>query len=197
MSNQMKVGRPSISVEAVARPLRFDPIAEARRNWVANGWSEAADGMALVTSIVRVQQIFLARIERTLSPFGLTFARYEVLMLLTFTRTGQMPLGKIGQRLQVHPASVTNVIDRLEADELVHRRPHPTDQRTTLAVISARGRKLAAAATEVLNAEVFEAVGPQPGQLVELFDALAALRHAAGDFEPAPDAAGSVVDLRT
>ena len=101
MSNQMKVGRPSISVGVVARPLRFDPIAEARRNWVANGWSDAADGMALVTSIVRVQQIFLARIERTLAPFGLTFARYEVLMLLTFTRTGQMPLGKIGQRLQV------------------------------------------------------------------------------------------------
>ncbi len=171
------------------RPLRFDPIAEARRNWVANGWSEAADGMALVTSVVRVQQIFLARIERTLGPFGLTFARYEVLMLLTFTRTGQMPLGKIGQRLQVHPASVTNVIDRLEADGLVRRRPHPTDQRTTLATITARGRKLAAAATERLNAEVFADVGPGPDQLVELFDALTDLRRAAGDFELTPEPA--------
>ena len=62
-------------------------------------------------------------------------------MLLTFTRTGQMPLGKIGQRLQVHPASVTNVIDRLEVDGLVRRRPHPTDQRTTLAAITAKGRR--------------------------------------------------------
>ena len=170
----------------VTRPLRFDPIAEARRNWVAHGWSDAADGMALVTSVVRVQQIFLARIERTLVPFGLTFARYEVLMLLTFTRTGQMPLGKIGQRLQVHPASVTNVVDRLEADGLVRRRPHPTDQRTTLAAITAKGRRVAAGATEVMNAEIFEQAGPSPDQLVELFDALATLRHAAGDFEPAP-----------
>lgn len=178
-----------------ARPLRFDPIAEARRNWVEHGWGDAADGMALVTSVVRVQQIFLARIERTLAPFGLTFARYEVLMLLTFTRTGQMPLGKIGQRLQVHPASVTNVIDRLEADGLVRRRPHPTDQRTTLAAITAKGRKVAAAATDVLNADVFAQVGPGREELVELFDALATLRHAAGDFETAPDEAGSVVNL--
>ena len=167
----------------MARPLRFDPIAEARRNWVANGWEDAADGMALVTSVVRVQQIFLGRIERALSPFGLTFARYEVLMLLTFTRTGQMPLGKIGQRLQVHPASVTNVIDRLEVDGLVRRRAHPTDQRTTLASITAKGRRVAAAATEVLNADVFAHVGPPPDQLVELFDALTDLRRAAGDFD--------------
>src|SRR4051794_13280274 len=170
-------------VAGVPRPLPFDPIAEARRNWVANGWTEAADGMALVTSVVRVQQIFLARIERTLGPFGLTFARYEVLMLLTFTRTGQLPLGKIGQRLQVHPASVTNAIDRLEADGLVRRRPHPTDQRTTLAAISAKGRDVAAAATDVLNAKVFADVGPSPDQLVELFDELTDLRRAAGDFE--------------
>ena len=176
----------------MARPLRFDPIAEARRNWLANGWDESADGMALITSVVRVQQIFLARIERTLTPFGLTFARYEVLMLLTFTRTGQMPLGKIGQRLQVHPASVTNVIDRLEVDGLVRRRAHPTDQRTTLASITAKGRRVAAAATEVLNADVFAHVGPPPDQLVELCDALTDLRRAAGDFDfdaaPAPAA---------
>ena len=165
------------------RPLRFDPVAEARRNWLERGWSDAADGMALVTSVMRVHQILLARVDDALAPFGLTFARYEVLMLLTFTRTGQMPLGKIGQRLQVHPASVTNVIDRLEADGLVRRRPHPTDQRTTLAAITAKGRRLAANATEVLNTEVFADVGPSPDQLVDLFDALTDLRHAAGDFE--------------
>ena len=170
----------------VPRPLRFDPIAEARRNWVANGWEDAADGMALVTSVMRVHQIMLARVERVLTPFGLTFARYEVLMLLTFTRTGQMPLGKIGQRLQVHPASVTNAIDRLETDGLVRRRPHPTDQRTTLAAITARGRQLSAEATDVLNADVFRSVGPSPDELVELFATLAKLRHVAGDFEPTP-----------
>ncbi|MCU1503175.1 MAG: yusO 1 [Ilumatobacteraceae bacterium] len=168
------------------RPLRFDPVAEARRNWVERGWLEAADGMALVTSVMRVHQILLARVDDALAPFGLTFARYEVLMLLTFTRTGQMPLGKIGQRLQVHPASVTNVIDRLESDGLVQRRPHPTDMRTTLAVISVKGRRLAARATEVLNRDVFAEVGPTPEALQELFTTMADLRRAAGDFDPTP-----------
>ena len=69
--------------------------------------------MALVTSIMRTHQILSARVDATLAPFNLTFARFEVLMLLDFSRAGRLPLGKIGQRLQVHPASVTNAIDRL------------------------------------------------------------------------------------
>lgn len=170
------------------RVLPFDPVVEARRNWIERGWVDAADGMALVTSVMRVHQILLARVDDALSPCGLTFARYEVLMLLTFSRTGKMPLGKLGQRLQVHPASVTNVIDRLEEGGLVRREPHPTDKRTTLATITAKGRKVAAAATELLNAEVFSGVGDGIGPPAQLFGALAHLRRSAGDFEPAADA---------
>ena len=55
--------------------LGLDPIDEARRHWVDHGWLDAADGMALVTSITRVQQLFTNRIERILRPMGLTFAR--------------------------------------------------------------------------------------------------------------------------
>jgi len=66
-----------------------------------------------VTSVMRAQQVLLARVDAVLSPFGLTFARFEVLMLLQFSRSGALPLSRIGQRLQVHPASVTNAIDRL------------------------------------------------------------------------------------
>ena len=36
-----------------------DPISEAKRLWVAHGWDEAAEGMAMVTAIMRVQQILL------------------------------------------------------------------------------------------------------------------------------------------
>ncbi len=85
--------------------LPFDPIAEARRNWEEHGWHQAAPGMAAVTSVVRAQQIMMARVEETLRPHDLTFARYELLQLLAFTRTGALPLSRIGDRLQVHPAS--------------------------------------------------------------------------------------------
>lgn len=139
--------------------------------------------MAAATSIMRAQQIVLAAVDEALQPLGLTFARYEALMLLSFTRAGELPLGKMGPRLMIHPTSVTNIVDRLEQDRLVRRRPHPTDGRVTLAAITPAGRSLAARATEAVNATRF-ALGPlsedQVGQLVEVFTRL---RLAAGDFE--------------
>ncbi len=162
--------------------LRLDPIEEASRHWVAQGWNDAADGMALVTSITRVQQLFTNRIERILRPMGLTFSRYEVLMLLHFSRTGALPLGKIGERLQVQAGSVTNAIDRLEADGLVVRKPHDTDGRATLAAITDDGRGRALAATEVLNELVFEPLAASSVDTRDAFDTLRALRLDAGDF---------------
>jgi DNA-binding MarR family transcriptional regulator len=167
---------------AAGKPLAFDPIAEARRQWDAHGWSDASAGMAMVTSIMRAQQVLIGRVDRALAGLDLTFARYEVLMLLLFSRTGALPLGKVGARLQVHPASVTNAVDRLEANDLVRRRPHPTDGRTTLAEITPAGRDLARKATTELNASVFGATGLTPRQLDQVVDLLRRLRVAEGDF---------------
>jgi DNA-binding MarR family transcriptional regulator len=168
---------------AGARPLPFDPILEARRQWEAHGWLEAAGGMAAVTSLMRAQQIYLARIDRVLRPLGLTFARYEVLMILSFSRIGSLPLNKIGARLQVHPTSVTNAVDRLEEQGLLRRTAHPTDGRTTLAEITAEGRTLAAKATEALNTDVFAAPGLEEDEVSALIEVLNTLRRSAGDFE--------------
>jgi DNA-binding MarR family transcriptional regulator len=167
---------------APTRPLAFDPISEARRQWRAHGWDEAADGMAAVTSVFRAQQIFLSRIEAVLRPLGLTFARYEVLMLLLFSRAGALPLNKVGSRLQVHPTSVTNAVDRLVEQRLIVRVPHSTDRRTTLAEITPAGRRLAAKATDAVNAEVFTKPGLDADGVSTLIETLRQLRRAAGDF---------------
>ena len=92
--------------------------------------------MAAVTSIMRAQQILLGELDALLRPYGLTFARYEALVLLTFSRRGALPLGLIGERLMVHPTSVTNIIDRLERQQMVIRRPNPADGRGRLAEIT-------------------------------------------------------------
>jgi len=164
------------------KALPFDPIEEARRQWLAHGWGEAAVGMAAVTSVMRAEQIFMSRVEEILKPFELTFARYEALVLLMFSRTGALPLNKIGQRLQVHPASVTNTIDRLESQGLVVRLPHPTDRRATLAEITDAGRDLAAQATEAVNAKAFASTGLTGDDEQALVRILRTLRHGAGDF---------------
>jgi DNA-binding MarR family transcriptional regulator len=167
---------------ASGAPLPFDPIAEATRQWEAHGWTEAAPGMAAVTSVVRVHQILMGRVDEVLRPHDLTFARYELLALLSFTRTGAMPLSRIGARLQVHPTSVTNAVDRCEAQALVRRVPHPTDRRATLAEITPAGRELVAKATESLNREVFTDLGLSRADVDAVVAVFARFRSGHGDF---------------
>lgn len=166
-----------------SRALRFDPIAEARRQWQVHGWEDAADGMAAVTSVFRAQQIYLARIDAILRPLGLTFARYEVLMLLLFSRAGALPLSRMGARLQVHPTSVTNAVNRLEEQGLLTREAHPSDGRTTLATITPLGRSLAEKATNAVNRDVFTHPGLEPDGVSALVEVVRALRYQAGDWE--------------
>jgi len=161
--------------------LECDPIAEAATNWRAENWP-AVDAMTAATSITRAHQILIGRIDAALAPVGLNFSRFEVLALLEFSREGRLPLGKIGARLQVHPASVTNTVDRLERDGLVERTPHPTDGRTTLAALTGEGRRRVEAAAEVLGEIEFGVAGMGASARRRVDDAIRELRIAAGDF---------------
>jgi DNA-binding MarR family transcriptional regulator len=175
---------------AGTRRLPIDPIAEAKRQWIAHGWEPAAAGMTVVTSIIRAQQLIFARIDAALKPFGLSFARYEMLRLLGFTREGRMPMASAIARLQVHPTSVTNTVDRLARDGLVTREPHPGDGRAAMLVITAAGRSLVEEATVALNEQVFEQPGLSDEDTTELVRIIARLRRDAGDFtdpKPQPD----------
>jgi DNA-binding MarR family transcriptional regulator len=166
----------------------FDPISEAHRQWSAR-WPDQADRMASVTSVMRVQQLLLSRIEDTLKPYGLTFAAYEALRLLAFSRSGSLPMGKMGERLMVHPASVTNAISRLEQRALVERRLSPDDRRVVLATITAAGQSLVREATVALNQASFGLPGITPEQAAEVTAILREVRIAAGDLtaDPAPE----------
>jgi DNA-binding MarR family transcriptional regulator len=173
----------------VAKPLDlpFDPIERAAEIW--GDRFGPADAMAAVTSIMRAQQILLAGLDGLLRPYGLTFARYEALVLLAFSRHGALPLRVIGERLMVHPTSVTNTVDRLERDGLVRRRPNPRDGRGTLAEITPGGREVVTRSTADLMAARFGMADYDPVELAEVFTLLRGLRVAAGDFRPEPGAA--------
>src|SRR6201992_947771 len=168
-------------------PLEFDPIDRAGELWERNWPGEDADvyaAMRAVTSIMRAQQILIAELDALLRPYGVTFSRYEALVLLSYSREGSLPLSKVGERLQVHATSVTNVIDRLEAAGLARREPNPRDGRGTLAVITAAGREVVTKAPAELNAARF-GLGVLPtADLAKVFELLRQLRVDAGDFTP-------------
>lgn len=158
-----------------------DPIREAQRQWVRHGWEEAADGMVAVTSLVRVHQLLLERVDAVLRPLDLTFARYEVLRLLSFTATGSMPMTRLGSLLQVHPTSVTSAVDRLERQGFVVRERQTADRRVVRAVLTEAGRDVVERATEGLNTSVFADVGLATDETAQLTRLLTAYRRSAGD----------------
>ena len=124
-----------------------------------------------------------ARLNEALEPFGLTFARYEALMLRYSTRTGSLPLGKMGARLQVHPTSVTNIVDGLEKRGYAARTLGTVYRRTTLAtILSDGGWEVADAATEALHAISFGTPPLGKADLEAITDLLRRAREAAGDF---------------
>ncbi|GAB2972940.1 MarR family winged helix-turn-helix transcriptional regulator [Nocardioides montaniterrae] len=129
-------------------PLPFDPIERAGELWETRIGD--AGPMRLATSIMRVQQLLIGEFDRVLKPYGITFARYEVLVLLSFSRTGKLALSRIGQRLMVHPTSVTNAIDRLVEQNLVKREVDQTDRRRVLASLTGDGKRVLKKATAAL-----------------------------------------------
>ena len=165
----------------MVRPLGlpFDPIERAGQKWERHFGPAAA--MRAATSVFRVQQILLARFDEALRRYELTFARYEVLVLLTFSRTGELPLKVIGSRLMVHPTSVTNAIDRLTTAGYVERRPNPADGRGVLARITESGRAVVEKATADLTGMDFGLGDVPPEELGTLFDVLRRVRLGAGD----------------
>jgi DNA-binding MarR family transcriptional regulator len=160
--------------------LPFDPIDEAARQW-GQRW-DGVPPMHAVTSLMRVQQLVIGRLDALLKPHGLTFARYEALVLLVFSSRGSLPLGKMGERLQVHPTSITSIMRRLEAAGLVNRLPHPDDGRAVLAEITPAGRELVERATRDLVDNDFGLGVLDESQLRQLSELLRPVRAAAGDF---------------
>ena len=160
-----------------------DPIRLAHQQWVRHGWDDAADGMAMVTSVARVNQLLMERIDAVLRPLGLTFARYEVLRLLAFVAEGggEMPMTRLGSLLQVHPTSVTSAVERLVRQGYVERVRGATDRRVVLTSLTDTGRAVVEEATEGLNRAVFARPGLPADRVRELTDLLGELRADAGD----------------
>jgi DNA-binding MarR family transcriptional regulator len=160
-------------------PLPFDPIDRAGVLWEKHVGDASA--MRVATSIMRVQQILIAEFDGVLKPLDLSFARYEVLRLVSFSREGRLPLSIIGQRLMVHPTSVTNAIDRLTDSGFVERTPDDEDRRRVYASLTKDGKRVLRRATKALMDIDFGLKALGSADRESLFKVLRTVR--ASDFE--------------
>jgi len=157
-------------------PLPFDPIERAGILWEKHVGD--ASSMRVATSIMRVQQLLIAEFDRVLKPLDLTFARFEVLRLVSFSREGRLPLSIIGERLMVHPTSVTNAIDRLVASGLVMRTPDDQDRRRVYASLTSDGKRVLRRATKALMDIDFGLATLDGRDRAQLFNVLRSVRSA-------------------
>ena len=108
------------------------------------------------------------RARELLAPFGVTPVQYAVLKVLS--GTDGMSGAEIGARMVLDGASVTGVVDRLEALGFLERRADPKDRRTLRIVTTRRADDLIAAmdsAMDRLNAEAVAVLGGKDSEFLQ------------------------------
>ncbi|WP_232318009.1 MarR family winged helix-turn-helix transcriptional regulator [Neomicrococcus aestuarii] len=78
----------------------------------------------------------------SLAPFDLTPHQWRTLSMVSRHEEGCPRLRDVADSLRITPRSATDVVDQLEAKNLITRQPDPTDRRAILLNITAEGKKL-------------------------------------------------------
>jgi DNA-binding MarR family transcriptional regulator len=100
------------------------------------------------------------RWRRTLIGDASSYARTRLLCELH--RDGPQRMADLASALDVTPRNVTTLVDGLERDGIVQRRPHPTDRRATVIELtdSAHGAVERSMEHEAAIGELFEKLTP-------------------------------------
>jgi DNA-binding MarR family transcriptional regulator len=173
----------------------LQPMAAARFedpiDWVGHYWQDQGlgDGRTFLAmgSLLRMHTLMTAAIDRVLKDFEVTRSGYLVLSTVQLSADGTRLLGRIAAHMLVHPTTVTLLVDKLEQQGLLLRRPHPTDRRATHVMMTPAGTALMKAATHALDAVGFGLPGLSEVDAARLTKLLAKVRSAAGDVDTVHD----------
>lgn len=106
----------------------------------SNSGSEKTSGVhvwLVLWKASRAVQTHALRSIELLPVCGSDFAVLEALLHL-----GPLPVNTIGKKVLLTSGSITVAVDRLEQQNLVERRAHPTDRRTRVVHLTPAGRAL-------------------------------------------------------
>lgn len=100
-----------------------------------------------------------------LAQHGLTYPQYLVLVAL-WQRDGQT-VNELGVALNLESNTLTPLLKRMEAAELVQRRRNPKDERSVIVTLTAKGSGLEQEAAEISRC-ILDAAGDEIADLIEL-----------------------------
>jgi DNA-binding MarR family transcriptional regulator len=139
--------------------------------------------MELVVSILRAHQLLWNRIGDVLKPLDLGVTRFPALGAI-LDAEGGCRLSDLSSAIQVHPTTITVMVDQLTKQGLVKRVPHATDRRSTLAVITPAGAALLREAYASLERMGFGVPALSRPKLKRLVQLLGELRAELDDVWP-------------
>jgi DNA-binding MarR family transcriptional regulator len=93
--------------------------------------------------LMRAQQKALLKVERAFRKAGLpSYAWYDALWQLEQAGDGGLRPREIEQQVLIAQSNISRLIDRMQADGYVVRRPHEEDGRGQVVAITEKGRAL-------------------------------------------------------
>lgn len=98
--------------------------------------------LKLFIVLSRAHREITDRVVEDIRSYDLNPTEFAVLELLY--HKGEQPIQQIGKKVLLSSGSITYVVDKLEAKQLLIRQPCPIDRRVTYAVITESGKQLMA-----------------------------------------------------
>jgi DNA-binding MarR family transcriptional regulator len=140
--------------------------------------TQRCDAFELIQVLLHAGKFTEMRLDAVLAPLGLSAAKWNALRHL-MAAGGQLSLGQLAAKLSCVKSNATQLVDRLEADNLVRRLPNPDDRRAIHAQITPRGERAFAEGQRVVQAfeqELLESITPEEQHLLNKL-----LRRLSGD----------------
>jgi DNA-binding MarR family transcriptional regulator len=133
--------------------------------WRAQVPSAATMELEIVKRVARLAGRIASTTDAVLSPHGMTYADFEVLVILRRAGLGaELSAGQIAARSSLTTGGIANILKRLELLALIERRRDEVDARVTRVSATAAGSELAellAVETSRAHRELFGAVPPE------------------------------------
>lgn len=94
----------------------------------------------IYTTLNQTVDVLQGRIKKEITPFGLNYNEYEILKYIY--HNGDQPIQKIGEEIRVTSGSMTYLIDKLEKNSHIVRKPCTSDGRVMYASLTTEGKEL-------------------------------------------------------
>lgn len=131
---------------------------------------------AILLEVERINRLVQALAQPHLARFGLTYAGWQTLMALAYSKHQALPMTKLAKRVASHPTTLTRTIERLVRLGYVRRVHKKNDRRVTVIEILPEGEKARDAVLRARDESQFDLEGIPDDHLGELVNLLREVR---------------------